>query len=89
MNADYADTLAEEFVDWLLEENSPKKESLALFSLGLTLDGIAVRNAILPVLRPMIVSQSGGVYSSKFPREKLLRLAKQAIERMVVYEPQT
>jgi hypothetical protein len=82
MSIEYAEAIAEQFVDWLLEENSPGKESLALFSLGLTAEGTAVRNTVLSVLRPMVKSHSGGVYSSKFPRETLLKLAHQAIERM-------
>jgi hypothetical protein len=84
MSADYADALAQEFVDWLLEEYGPKKESLALFSLGLTPDGLAIRNTILSVLHPMLISHSGGIYSSKFPRQKLLNVARQTIDRMAI-----
>lgn len=88
MSIHFAQAIAEEFIDWLLEENSPNKQSLTVFSLSLTPDGMAVRNAVLNVLRPSMISHEGGVYSTKSSRADLLRLAGIAIERMS-YEPQT
>lgn len=82
MNTAFAHAIAEEFVDWLLEENSPNKQSLTVFSLSLTPDGMAVRNAILNVLRPLMISHEGGVYGSNASRETLLKLANLAIQRM-------
>jgi hypothetical protein len=81
--------VVEELLDWLKMENSPEKESLVIFSLGLTQEGKAIRDTVLAVLLPVVEYSRDGnalLIYSRFPRETLLRLAKQAIERMVVYE---
>lgn len=75
--------LAEEIVDWILQENCPQKESLKVFRLGLTQEGLAILNAILNVLNPVLYYQSSdGDYliSSKFPHKTLLQLASIAVK---------
>jgi hypothetical protein len=80
-----AQILAEEIVDWILKPNTPEKETLKVFSLGLTPEGQSVRDNILSILRILLRYEpcdDSHLVSTRFPRETLLKMARLAVERI-------
>jgi hypothetical protein len=77
--------IIEQVVDWIRQKNDPCKDSLETLSLGMTDEGIRIRDAVLNILKPAAYYTIEGdcvLLHSKLARPTLLKLAHIAVERM-------